>query len=53
MGCIVSSVQAGGIRCECHGSAFSIEDGSPVNPPATDPLDEVPITVEGDQIAIA
>ena len=53
MGCIVSSVQAGGIRCECHGSAFSIEDGTPVNPPATDPLDEVAITVEGDQISIA
>ena len=52
-GCIVSSVQAGGIRCECHGSAFSIEDGSAVNPPATAPLDEVDITVEGSQISIA
>ena len=52
-GCIVSSVQAGGIRCECHGSAFSIEDGSAVNPPATAPLDEVEITVEGDEISIA
>jgi nitrite reductase/ring-hydroxylating ferredoxin subunit len=53
MGCIVSSVQAGGIRCECHGSAFSIKDGSAVNPPATRPLDEVAITVDGDQISIA
>ena len=53
MGCIVSSVQAGGIRCECHGSAFSIEDGSAVNPPATSPLDEVPITVDGNEISIA
>ncbi len=53
MGCIVSSVQAGGIRCECHGSAFSIEDGSAVNPPATEPLTEVEITVEGDEISIA
>jgi Rieske Fe-S protein len=53
MGCIVSSVQAGGIRCECHGSAFSIEDGSAVNPPATAPLDEVAITVKGDQISIS
>jgi Rieske Fe-S protein len=53
MGCIVSSVQAGGIRCECHGSVFSIEDGTAVNPPATNPLDEVAITVEGDQISIA
>jgi Rieske Fe-S protein len=53
MGCIVSSVQAGGIRCECHGSAFSIEDGTAVSPPATEPLDEVEITVEGDEISIA
>ena len=52
MGCIVSSVQAGGIRCECHGSAFSIEDGSAVNPPATEPLTEVEISVEGDEISI-
>jgi Rieske Fe-S protein len=53
MGCIVSSIEAGGIRCECHGSAFSIEDGTPVNPPATEPLAEFEITVEGDQISIA
>ena len=52
-GCIVSSVQAGGIRCECHGSVFSVEDGSAVNPPATVALDEVDITVEGSQISIA
>jgi Rieske Fe-S protein len=52
MGCIVSSVQAGAIRCECHGSAFSIEDGSAVGPPATEPLAEVPITVRGDKISI-
>jgi Rieske Fe-S protein len=52
-GCIVSSVQAGGIRCECHGSVFSVEDGTAVNPPATQPLTEVEITVDGDEIAIA
>jgi Rieske Fe-S protein len=53
MGCIVSSVQAEAIRCECHGSAFSIENGKAVNPPATRPLAEIPITVEGDEISIA
>jgi nitrite reductase/ring-hydroxylating ferredoxin subunit len=52
MGCIVSSIQAGGIRCECHGSAYSIEDGTPVNPPATEPLEEFPITVKDGTIAI-
>ena len=53
MGCIVSSVQDESIRCECHGSAFSIEDGSVLNPPATQPLTEFEITVEGDEISIA
>jgi len=52
-GCIVSSVQQGGIRCECHGSAFSIDDGSVINPPATRPLPPVQITVKGDQIRLA
>jgi nitrite reductase/ring-hydroxylating ferredoxin subunit len=53
MGCIVSSVQLGGIRCECHGSAYSIEDGTPVNPPATEALQEFPVTVNGGQVTIA
>ena len=52
-GCIVSSVQLGGIRCECHGSTYSIEDGTPVNPPATEPLAEFAITVEDGTITIA
>lgn len=51
-GCIVSSVAIEGIRCECHGSAFSIEDGSAVNPPATEGLTPVEISVEGEQISI-
>ena len=34
-GCIVSSVSDGSINCECHGSAFSIADGSVVTGPAT------------------
>lgn len=52
-GCIVSSVQLGGIRCECHGSAFSIEDGSVINPPATRPLAEQPISVDQGRIRLA
>ena len=52
-GCIVSSVSYGGIRCECHGSGFSIEDGSAVNPPATQPLAEKQIRVKGDTITLA
>ncbi len=52
-GCIVSSVSGGDIHCECHGSAFSIEDGSVVNGPATQPLAEQQITVKGSSITLA
>ena len=50
-GCIVGKVENGEILCPCHGSAFSIDDGSVVTGPATAPLDKVEITVEGDQIS--
>ena len=52
-GCIVSSVSDGDINCKCHGSAFSIVDGSVVNGPATQPLAEKQITVNGDNISLA
>lgn len=51
-GCLVGQVADGTIQCPCHGSQFSIEDGSVENGPATEPLDEVGITVEGDQITL-
>jgi len=51
--CIVSSVADGEIVCQCHGSAYSIEDGSVLNPPATKALAEKAITVDGDQITLA
>ena len=55
-GCTVSSVSDGTINCACHGSKFSIEDGSVVQaasgltPDAQAPLPEVPISVDGDSI---
>src|SRR3954464_1500282 len=52
-GCIVSSVSDGDIHCACHGSAFSIADGSVVNGPATQPLAEQQITVKGGQVTLA
>ncbi|MGV9307416.1 Rieske (2Fe-2S) protein [Nonomuraea sp. NPDC004354] len=52
-GCPVTSVGNGTIDCACHGSKFSIEDGSVKNGPATEPLGEVPIKVDGDSIALA
>ena len=52
-GCLVAEVADGTIDCTCHGSKFSIEDGSVVNGPATSALAEVTITVDGDTITIA
>jgi len=52
-GCPVTSISDGAIECTCHGSAFSITDGSPQSGPAEEPLTEVALTVEGDQITVA
>ncbi|HEX8780326.1 MAG TPA: Rieske (2Fe-2S) protein [Nocardioides sp.] len=40
------------IDCVCHGSKFSITDGSVVQGPATEPLPEKPISVEGQRILL-
>lgn len=48
--CTVASVKADRISCECHGSAFSAKDGSVLNGPATRPLKEITVSVEGDQV---
>ncbi len=51
-GCQVTEVTET-INCPCHGSRFSLEDGSPVGGPAPSPLEEMQIDVEGDQISLA
>ena len=48
--CTVSSVKADRINCACHGSAFSARDGSVLGGPATRPLKEIAVMVEGDQV---
>lgn len=52
-GCPVSSIDAGTINCTCHGSKFSIEDGSVKAGPARRPLTARQINVEGDSITLA
>lgn len=52
-GCPVASVSDGEIHCPCHGSAFSIADGSVVGGPAPAPLDEIALTVKGGEISLA
>ena len=49
-GCFVSSVSNGTINCPCHGSKFSITDGSVVHGPAARPLASIAINVEGTSI---
>jgi Rieske Fe-S protein len=49
-GCIVNQISNGTIDCPCHGSKFSIKDGSVVNGPATSPLASIAIKVEGTSI---
>ena len=52
MQCAVGSVADGTINCPCHGSKFSIEDGSVVNPPAGSPLEEFDVTVAGGRVVV-
>jgi Rieske Fe-S protein len=49
-GCIVNNVSNGTINCPCHGSKFSIKDGSVVHGPAPSPLAAIAIKVEGTSI---
>jgi Rieske Fe-S protein len=51
-GCKVGSVEDGVIKCPCHHSEFSIEDGSVKHPPATKPLPESKTTVSGSKVYV-
>jgi Rieske Fe-S protein len=51
-GCQVAEVADGEITCPCHGSRYSIEDGSVVAGPAPEPLPAVGVAVEGDQVVL-
>ena len=50
--CPVTAIEGGSINCQCHGSKFSIEDGSVQNGPATKPLPEAEVTVAGDSVVV-
>lgn len=52
-GAALDKVGDDGIECPLHGSRFSVADGAPTSGPATDPLGEVPVTVDGDRILAA
>ncbi len=52
-GCLVATVADGNISCPCHGSTYSISDGSVTRGPATSPLAPVPTTSLGATITVA
>jgi Rieske Fe-S protein len=52
-GCQVSTVQNGTINCPCHGSQFSVADGSVKGGPAPRPLSGKTVTVSGENITVA
>ena len=52
-GCQVTSISGDRIACQCHGSSYSIVDGSVKGGPAPRPLPKVAIKVEGDEVVRA
>ncbi len=52
-GCTVASVAGGTINCTCHGSKFSVADGSVAGGPAPEPLAARAVTVTGTAITLS
>jgi len=53
MACTVATVSDGTINCACHGSKYSVADGSVKNGPAPRPLAAKTVTVSGEDITVA
>jgi nitrite reductase/ring-hydroxylating ferredoxin subunit len=55
--CLVTAVDGDTIKCPCHGSTFSVKDGSATDGPARDqgtgPLAAKTATVNGDTITVS
>lgn len=52
-GGVLNAVEDGAMICALHGSRFSVEDGSVQEGPASNPVAEIPVAVEGDQVVSA
>lgn len=51
--CPVTKVEDGVIKCPCHGSEFSISDGSAKKGPATEALASYTATVSGSNVEVS
>jgi len=51
-GCTVSQISGGEIICPCHGSQYSIKDGSVTAGPAPSPLPAKNVAVKGGQVSV-
>ena len=51
-GCLVRP-EGGELNCPCHGSKFNATTGEVLQGPADEPLPEVPMKIEGDQVVLA
>lgn len=52
-GCKVSLVKQQSIVCQCHGSEFSVQDGSRTAGPSTAGLAAAKLTESGDQLTVS
>ncbi len=52
-GCLVDKVEGGKIVCPCHGSQFDIATGAVAQGPATQPLPEKKVTVDGNGLSVS
>ena len=50
--CAITKLDGAEIECGCHGSRFKVEDGSVVDGPASDPLEERTVTVQGEDLVL-
>ena len=52
-GCKVNEVAGGTINCPCHDSKFAVANGAPTAGPASRPLPEKAVAVQGSSVVLA